>query len=227
MELIKMVLSYLETPQYLRKRLFKIQPQLRYVGVLPPLRSRHHPLTRRWKDLVEGEIRDGVVVKSRKEGVLVDIGVDITALIRNVCLPTGRRVTVEVKKKLIGLEGRILDRSEVPMYWGYQVTSSKQTLGRLMKDPQFDLVIGTSKFGVSIHKSYTDVEDRWRHARKVLVVFGAPSRGLYELAQREKLELVSLTDFIVNFLPNQGVETVRTEEAVFVTLGLLNLFTKS
>lgn len=34
--LITTILSYVETPQYLRKHLFKIKPELRYAGILPP-----------------------------------------------------------------------------------------------------------------------------------------------------------------------------------------------
>ena len=39
--LIAMLLAYMETPQYLRKRLFKIKPELKYAGILPPLRTPH------------------------------------------------------------------------------------------------------------------------------------------------------------------------------------------
>ncbi|MEM3041668.1 MAG: putative RNA uridine N3 methyltransferase, partial [Nitrososphaerota archaeon] len=34
--LLASILSYMETPQYLRKKLFKISPELRYAGILPP-----------------------------------------------------------------------------------------------------------------------------------------------------------------------------------------------
>ncbi|MHC1579550.1 MAG: putative RNA uridine N3 methyltransferase, partial [Candidatus Alkanophagales archaeon] len=40
---IERVLRYAETPQYLRKRLFGLEPELRFAGVIPPLRTRHHP----------------------------------------------------------------------------------------------------------------------------------------------------------------------------------------
>ena len=45
--LIALLLSYLETPQYLRKRFFKLDPRLQYAGILPPLRTPHHPLNRK------------------------------------------------------------------------------------------------------------------------------------------------------------------------------------
>ena len=59
---IKKVLEYLETPQYLRRRLFPLSEDLRYAGLLPPLRIPSHkakvPLSR----LQAGEYREGVVL---------------------------------------------------------------------------------------------------------------------------------------------------------------------
>ena len=51
MDLTAVLVAYMETPQYLRKRLFKLKPELRYAGILPPLRTPHHPLNRRIKKL--------------------------------------------------------------------------------------------------------------------------------------------------------------------------------
>jgi predicted SPOUT superfamily RNA methylase MTH1 len=225
--LIVMVLSYLETPQYLRKRLFKIKPELRYVGVLPPLRSQHHPLASHLKDLKDGEIRDGVVTSTRKNGVFVDVGVKQHAFIHHARLPIGRRVTVKLKKGEGRLEGMVMKRKEIPVHWGYRVKPSKLMLGKLLRDPNFDLVIGTSRLGNPIQNIYSELEKRWRGSRRVLVVFGGPTHGLYNIAKREKMNLESIADFIINVFPNQKVETVRTEEAVLATLGVLNLLTKS
>lgn len=226
-DLIATILSYLETPQYLRKRLFKIRPELRYVGVLPPLRSRHHPLANRIKGLVDGEVREGVVVSAERDGVFVDVGVERGAFIRDADLPIGLRVTVALKKSKDCLEARALKRSEIGEYWGYQVKLSKLTLGKLLKDRDFDLAIGTSKYGRPFREIREKLEDRWRASRRILVAFGAPSQGLYQIVKREKIDLDSVVDFVVNMFPRQEVETVRTEEAVLVTLGILSLFAKS
>jgi predicted SPOUT superfamily RNA methylase MTH1 len=45
LEFIALLLNYLETPQYLRKRTFPIQPNLEYAGILPPLRTPNHPVS--------------------------------------------------------------------------------------------------------------------------------------------------------------------------------------
>jgi len=54
-------------------------------------------------------------------------------------------------------------------------------------------------------------------------VFGSPSRGLYEIARNEDVRLGKLLDFVVNTIPCQGTETVRTEEAILASLAVLNV----
>ncbi len=51
------------------------------------------------------------------------------------------------------------------------------------------------------------------------VVFGSPARGVDAFLREESMERYCT----INTIPHQGTETVRTEEAVFSTLALLNL----
>jgi len=55
------------------------------------------------------------------------------------------------------------------------------------------------------------------------VAFGAPTQGLYEIAAHERLRLEDLAHFVVNTIPKQGTETVRTEEALYASLALFNM----
>ena len=55
------------------------------------------------------------------------------------------------------------------------------------------------------------------------MAFGAPLRGLHEIAQDEGLDLAKTMDFVVNTVPNQGTVTVRTEEALLASLAILNM----
>jgi predicted SPOUT superfamily RNA methylase MTH1 len=68
------------------------------------------------------------------------------------------------------------------------------------------------------------VGERWVGAQRVLVAFGAPSRGLHEIAQEENLNLCEMVDFVVNMVPMQGTVTIRTEEALLASLAILNVF---
>ncbi|MHA1409596.1 MAG: putative RNA uridine N3 methyltransferase, partial [Candidatus Odinarchaeia archaeon] len=61
-------------------------------------------------------------------------------------------------------------------------------------------------------------------ATSVGVVFGGPYRGIYDLVS-DKNRLRDACDYIINFIPNQGTRTVRTEEAIFSTMAILNMLT--
>ena len=87
----------------------------------------------------------------------------------------------------------------------------------------FDLAIATSRLGVSYPAVEVDLRKRWQHARSVLVAFGSPRRGIGEILAREGLTIDEAFHLAINAVPEQGTETVRTEEAVFASLALLNL----
>ena len=60
-------------------------------------------------------------------------------------------------------------------------------------------------------------------AERVLVLFGSPKAGLFEISEAEGTDLREVCDVVANFIPDQGTRTVRTEEAVFSTLAIINL----
>ena len=222
MDLIALLLSYVETPQYLRKRLFKLRPELQFAGVLPPLRTPHHPLNRQMEKLKVGEYREGVTVSKTNEGVLVDIGVEQPALIHDGQLQMGKRVTVKITEVDKRVEVELADKDEISEYWGYSVVVEKRPFGRMMNNRDFDLRIATSKYGVPFTDIAGKMVERWKTAHGVLVAFGAPTHGLNEIAKEEGLNLSDIMDFVLNTIPEQGTETVRTEEALIASLAVLN-----
>ena len=222
-DLIKMILSYMETPQYLRKRLFKIRPELRYVGILPPLRTPHHPTEKKEKNLKIGECREGVVISSGKKGAYIDIGVERPLLVPGVRMKVNSRVTVTIKEKGRELIGEIISPDKVRFYWGYRVKKSSSPLGRILKSREYGLVIATSRRGEPVMKVIDRLLNRWKRSSKVLVAFGSPTQGLQEIIKQENIRLEDVAHFIINTIPDQGVETVRTEEAIYATLAVLNI----
>jgi hypothetical protein len=216
------LLSYMETPQYLRKRLFELKPELRYAGILPPLRTPHHPLNRRVKNLKVGEYREGVTLSNTREGTLIDIGVEQPALILDKQLPLEKRVTVKIKKVKKRVEVELANRNEIPEYWGYSVTVEPKSFGTLAKRG-FDLTIATSKYGAPLAEVAEKLSERWKKTDKILLAFGAPTQGLYEIVKNEGLNLDDIVDFVVNTIPVQGTETVRTEEALIASLAVFNM----
>jgi predicted SPOUT superfamily RNA methylase MTH1 len=222
MDLVATLLAYIETPQYLRKRLFKLRPELQYAGILPPLRTPHHPLNRKMKNLRIGEIREGATLSRTKQGTLIDIGVEQPALIPNEQLPIEKRFTVKITKLEKQVEVELTNRNEAPTYWGYTVAVDRHPLAKLVTNRGFDLTIATSKRGVPFSNVVEEMAEKWKKANTILIAFGAPTQGLYEIVKNEGFNLDNVVDFVINTVPMQGTETIRTEEALIVSLAVLN-----
>jgi predicted SPOUT superfamily RNA methylase MTH1 len=137
-------------------------------------------------------------------------------------LPVNKRVTVKITNLGKHTKATLANRKEIEAYWGYTVTASKSSFGQLTKSRAYDLVVATSKNGTPLTQVADELAKRWKKSRRVLVSFGAPTQGLQEIVAQEKLRLDEVADFTVNTIPDQGTETVRTEEAIYASLALLN-----
>ena len=220
--LIVSLLSYMETPQYLRKHLFKIKPELRFAGILPPLRTPHHPLGKRIKDLKIGDYREGVILSKTNSGSIVDIGVERPAILQDQKIPVNSRVTIKIAKLGKSLRVSLANHDEINSYWGYTVISSKASFGKIVKSGAYDFIVATSKNAPPLTNVIEKFAVHWKKAKRILLAFGAPSRGLQEIVAQEKLSLNNIVDYVINTIPCQGTETVRTEEALYASLALLN-----
>ena len=223
MDFIALLLRYLETPQYLRKSLFKLEPRLQYAGILPPLRTPHHPSSGKTRDLKAGMYREGIVLSAAKDGLLVDIGVEQPAILRETQHGVGDRLTLQVVNVGERVEVQAVSREDVDLYWGYVVRVMEKPFVQWVVDAGFDLTVATARLGSAFCKVEANLAERWRDAGSVLVAFGAPTRGLHEIAQAERARLEQVVDFVVNTVPNQGTATVRTEEALLATLAIFNM----
>jgi methyltransferase len=223
LDFIALLLSYLETPQYLRKSLFKIEPRLQFAGILPPLRTPHHPSSGKTADLKVGDYREGLVFSQDKEGLLVDIGIEQPAVLRDRLYGIGDRLTLQIVNVGKKVEVQVVNRQDVPMYWGFTIRVEQRSFTQFVTDDTSDLVIATARIGSKYNKVAEAIATKWQNSQSVLVAFGAPSRGLHEIAKAEGAKLDRLVDFVVNTIPDQGTATVRTEEAVFATLAIFNV----
>jgi methyltransferase len=210
--LIGKVMEFLETPQYLRKRLFPLDESLRFAGILPPLRIPSHKALVPLDRLKTGEVREGI---ANQDGT-VDVGLELPARLRGGAKP-GTRVTVRVET-VRPLSVTLADKSQVSDYWGYRV--EKNSAEGVFADPRFELKIATSKLGDSLASKVGALRAGVASSRDVKLVFGSPSRGLFEIVGHS---LVSRATFVINLFTEQHVETVRTEEALMAGLSLVNL----
>ncbi len=217
---ISMVLRYMDTPQYLRRMLVPRREELRHVGVLPPLRTAHHPINSRSESLKIGEFRVGAVVESvgSDGGVWVEIGID-----RPIPLRTGGRYSVgqRLNVRIFSQEplaAEPVDQLDIPIYWGYE-TEVVENLEAYLDSRKDALVILTSRKGKTADPEILQNLAQTGRKRDLAVVFGSPARGLDAFLSAKAIGRYEM----INTIPHQGTETVRVEEAVFSTLALLNL----
>ena len=209
--LIRKVLEYLETPQYLRRRIYPLEETFKFAGLLPPLRIPSHKPKVPVESLRVGEFREGV---TNGDGT-VDIGLDKSPRLEG---GTGenRRVTVRLTS-VNPLKAELVRREEVSDYWGYAV--EVRSLDDVLSDKRFGVKIGTSRYGNALRAQLPRLQESVRGAAGIELVFGSPTRGLFDLAGAD---LPKRADYVVNLFADQHVETVRTEEAIFAGLNLVN-----
>jgi methyltransferase len=211
-EVIRRVLEYIETPQYLRRRLYPLDETLRYAGMLPPLRIPSHRGKVSMDRLRVGDVREGVV---NSDGT-VDIGLDVAPSLSGKAV-AGDRVTVRLMSTRPP-SAVTIPRNDVGEYWGYKV--ELKSVRDVLSDGGFKVKVATSKFGTPLSSVLGNLRASFESADSIKLIFGSPSRGLYEIMGRD---LDKRVDFVLNLFPEQHVETVRTEEAIFVGLGLVGL----
>lgn len=108
-------------------------------------------------------------------------------------------------------------------YWGYAVRHASSLSTAISESPfpnGYDYVIGTSEHGVKVSSSEL-VLPKFKH---LLVVFGGVA-GLEESKELDKTIEVSdvrdLFNIYLNVCPGQGSRTIRTEEAILISLQYL------
>ena len=216
--LIEKMLTYIETPQYLRRLLFKMDPDLQYAGTLPPLRTPNHPDK---QNPSPGLLREGVVVQSGSSS-MIEAGFRNLVRVRSKLL-TSERMTIRLTKDLPELEGEIIEPSRLTIYWGFRVARGNVSLPEIVRSRKFDLTISTSRKGTDVREITPDLTTKWKSARHPLIVFGSPNEGIPEILARSGMNVSNAMDFNLNTIPGQGVETIRTEEALWGSLAVLNV----
>lgn len=217
--LLRTTLRFLETPQYLRRTMFRKTDELRFAGSLSPLKTPSHVQTADPKKVKPGDIRDGVVVFSRGQKY-VDVGFD-KYIAYHGAEEAGKRITVQFKEGFPNFSIKQLRREEIKQYWGYEVREAS-SLGSVLSSWN-SYVIFTSRKGKPIHKTqkyFQEISDS-----EVLLVFGSPKRGVHEILGKALGNMPKSQ--ILNFFPDQATQTVRLEEAILGTLAILNILSRN
>ncbi|KAK6929998.1 putative RNA methyltransferase [Dillenia turbinata] len=218
------ILRYLETPQYLRKSLFPKQNNLRFVGMLPPLDAPHHLRKHEW-----APYREGVTLKERdpdSNGTLVDVGLSKPVVIDQVMEPNIRVTVAMGTNRLLdqGIKHQVVSsskpREEFGTYWGYRVRYAPNISSVMKGCPYkggYDHLIGTSEHGRVVNSSQLTIPT-FKH---LLIAFGGLA-GLEESIEEDdslkRKDVQVVFDSYLNTCPHQGSRTIRTEEAILISL---------
>lgn len=217
------ILQYLECPQYLRKWFFPKHQDLQYAGLLNPLDSPHH-----MRIDEESEYREGIVLDRPTKpgkGSFVNCGMRRDVRIDKP-LQSGLRVTVQLNKTQSDdskvCKGVVVaphvPRTKGGLYWGYTVRLASCLSAVFTESPYkdgYDLTIGTSERGS--HLDQTSLTP-FKH---LLVVFGGLQGLEASLDADQNLEVTDpsvLFDLYLNTCPGQGSRTIRTEEAMLISM---------
>mmetsp|Transcript_16089 Transcript_16089/g.30395 ORF Transcript_16089/g.30395 Transcript_16089/m.30395 type:complete len:478 (-) Transcript_16089:66-1499(-) len=234
------ILQYCECPQYLRRHFFPMHPDLQFAGLLAPLDAPHHV-----RALDRCEYREGVVTEKRASGEeggsLVNCGIRNQLVEIDRVLSPGIRCTVYIEPRAYtkpgkSLKGKVVSPSEPRekdgTYWGYQTrmaSSIKAIFDEAPFQGGYDLKIGTSERGdvcvddESFGKKHASQLSSFQHA---IIVLGGVA-GIEECVDAdERLGLSGndskkLFDLWVNICQYQGSRTIRTEEALMISLAKL------
>lgn len=199
------VFSYVNTPPYLRKALFEKDSELKSVGVVPPIAGPHHQ-----PELFGLPYRYGVVSSAGEGKAVVELGSEGSVTVKAQGLEKGDLALVDAEKE------ELVSRESLKEYFGFEVSFANSPLPVVLKglSEQGYYILGTSRKGKPIHKVSIPLKE------KTAVVFGSAYRGLLDLLSKPEQE--QLVDLMVNLAPSQNSATMRTEEAVYYSLFLLN-----
>mmetsp|Transcript_19222 Transcript_19222/g.27041 ORF Transcript_19222/g.27041 Transcript_19222/m.27041 type:complete len:495 (-) Transcript_19222:33-1517(-) len=228
------ILQYCECPQYLRRHFFPMHPDLQFAGLLPPLDAPHHV-----RSGERSKYREGVVLDKRGNGPdagsLVNCGIRSQPVEIDKVLAPGIRCTVKIDPKAYGSPRRIngivvspsAPTEEDGTYWGYTTRMAMDLNAVFSECPfgpnKYDLKIGTSERG---NVTVDDEKFGLPSFRHSLVVFGGVA-GIEECVDADESMSIpgeksnTLFDIWLNTCPYQGSRTIRTEEAVLITLSRL------
>ena len=228
------VLQYCECPQYLRRNFFPMHPDLQFTGLLSPIDAPHHV---RAEDRCK--YREGVVMdrKGPSGASLVNCGIRNRPVEIDRALTAGIRCTVELDIKAYGsasqIKGKVVSpstpREDNGTYWGYTTRLAESITDVFDSCPfegGYDLKIGTSERGDCTVDDTSFALPTFWHS---LIIFGGVA-GIEECVDADEnckipgSQSKKLFDLWVNTVPYQGSRTVRTEEAVIISLARLSPF---
>ncbi len=243
--LMKLILDFLNTPQYLRKLIYPLNHELSYIGLLPPIKAPQHKKKIKLSELKKGELRIGVIyhrnsvinkifsnkVTNNKKFLInlrkknyeyyIDVGLDfpIPFLGKGI---DGQKIIVKFIDSYPNIKAIKATEMDIDKeYFGYDIVSINSIDEFLRKLDPNTFVVFTSKKGIFFKNIESQFKDIIKKFETLLIVFGSPSKGISDIYPNFKKINNSM---YLNIFPNQKTDTIRLEEALLGTLTIFNHF---
>lgn len=159
---VAQVLSFLECPPFMRRRLFPLHPNLKHTALLPAVDMPHHPWPKDpWLPYMEGVTVTAAEAEAAGEdvrsvsGTLVDTGAAGMVQVAEP-IPPNTRVTLHFDSpdtQHAACAHPDAPRTQGGYYWGYSVRASPNLSGVFTECPHaggYDLSVGTSERGTPL-----------------------------------------------------------------------------
>lgn len=243
--LMKLILDFLNTPQYLRKLIYPMNPQLSYIGLLPPIKGPQHKKKVELSIMDTQELRVGLIyhkkflfnqkstnrsntnkkfinnLRNKNYDYYVDVGLDfpIPFLGKGI---DGQKIIVKFIDSYPNIKAIKATEMDIDKeYFGYDIVSINSIDEFLRKLDPNTFVVFTSKKGIFFKNIESQFKDIIKKFETLLIVFGSPSKGISDIYPNFKKINNSM---YLNIFPNQKTDTIRLEEALLGTLTIFNHF---
>jgi methyltransferase len=244
--LMKLILDFLNTPQYLRKLIFPLNPELSYIGLLPPIKAPQHKKKVKLNELKVGELRIGLVYhrnsllkkqfsnkvtnnkkfiidfRKKKYEYYIDVGLDFPIPFLGEGVNDGQKIIVKFIDSYPNLKTIKATEMDVDKeYFGYEILSINSIDDFLRKLDPKTFVVFTSKKGIIFKNIESQFKSIIKKFETLLIVFGSPNKGISDIYPNfQKIN----NSMYLNIFPQQKTDTIRLEEALLGTLTIFNHF---
>lgn len=243
--LMKLILDFLNTPQYLRKLIYPLNHELSYIGLLPPIKAPQHKKKIKLSELKAGELRIGLIyhrnsvinkvfsnkVTNNKKFLknltkknyeyYIDVGLDFLIPFLGEGID-GQKIIVKFIDSYPNIKAIKATEMDIDKeYFGYDIVSINSIDEFLRKLDPKTFVVFTSKKGIIFKNIELQFKDIIKKFETLLIVFGSPSKGISDIYPNFKKINNSM---YLNIFPHQKTDTIRLEEALLGTLTIFNHF---
>jgi predicted SPOUT superfamily RNA methylase MTH1 len=241
-KLMKLILDFLNTPQYLRRLIFPLNPALSNIGLLPPIKAPQHKKKISVRDIKPGDLRIGclyhrnslssllsdnnintkrkfLISANNKYKFFIDVGLEMPIPFLGEGVE-GQKLVIKFTDQYPNLKAvQATDYDMEKEYLGYHI-SIVNSLDIYLKslEPK-TFVVFTSRKGRSFYNLDNQFKDLIKKFNILLIIFGSPNKGIDKIYPSYQTLQNSM---YLNLFPHQQTETIRLEEAILGTLAIFN-----